>query len=100
MPHAYFVASRLMPVCQRFERSAVAVMGVIVIRARPGGQEVSAIRRYRQGSAGEVCYQPMLARDLHYITQEAYSELRTGYDRVVQMLSRLSQSLGSEPRAR
>ena len=56
-------------------------------------------REYRQfvgiarGSAGEVCYQLLLAKDLKYISNETYQELRSGYDRVIQMLSRLSQSL-------
>jgi four helix bundle protein len=56
-------------------------------------------REYRQfvgiarGSAGEVCYQLLLAKDLQYINEEVYRDLRTGYDRVVQMLSRLSQTL-------
>jgi four helix bundle protein len=56
-------------------------------------------REYRQfvgiarGSAGEVCYQLILARDLKYVPLETYEELRDGYDRVIQMLSRLSQSL-------
>ncbi len=56
-------------------------------------------REYRQfvgiarGSAGEVCYQLLLARDLKYVSSETYQELRSGYDRVIQMLSRLSQSL-------
>jgi 23S rRNA-intervening sequence protein len=49
---------------------------------------------------GEVCYQSLLARDLNYISNETYQELRSGYDRVIQMLSRLSQSLGNEPRTR
>ena len=63
-------------------------------------------KEYRQfvgiarGSAGEVCYQLLLARDLKYISTETYEELRSGYDRVIQMLSRLSQSLGNEPRSR
>ena len=57
-------------------------------------------REYRQfvGIAGEVCYQLLLARDLKYISNGTYQELRTGYDRVIQMLSRLSQSLASESR--
>ena len=53
-----------------------------------------------RGSAGEVCYQLLLARELNYISNESYQELRSGYDRVIQMLLRLSQSLGNEPRAR
>jgi four helix bundle protein len=56
-------------------------------------------REYRQfvgiarGSAGEVCYHLLLAKDLKYIPEELYEELRSGYDRVIQMLSRLSQTL-------
>src|SRR5262245_40939486 len=49
-------------------------------------------REYRQfvgiarGSAGEVCYQLLLAKDLNYINDDTYRELRSGYDRVLQML--------------
>ncbi len=56
-------------------------------------------REFRQfvgiarGSAAEVSYQLLLARDLGYIPKEIYGELRSGYDRVVQMLTRLAQSL-------
>ena len=56
-------------------------------------------KKYRQfvgiarRSAGEVCYQLLLARDLKYMSNEAYDELRSGYDRVIQMLPRLSQTL-------
>lgn len=45
-------------------------------------------------------YQLLLARDLEYISEDTYEELRSGYDRVIQMLSRLSQSLGNDPRTR
>ena len=63
---------------------------VLVFRARSlGGNE----NEKRRGSAGEVYYQLLLAKDLKYITEDAYRELRSGYDRVIQMLSRLSQTL-------
>ena len=57
-------------------------------------------REYRQfvgiarGSAGEVCYQLLLAKDLGYLSEELYRDLRAQYDRVIQMLSRLAQTLG------
>ncbi len=63
-------------------------------------------REYRQfagiarGSAGEVCYQLLLAKDLRYISNETYMDLRLDYNRVLQMLARLSQSLAHEPRTR
>lgn len=56
-------------------------------------------REYRQfvgvakGSGTEVGYQLLLARDLGYISKEDYDELRSGYDRVGKMLTRLAQSL-------
>jgi len=46
-----------------------------------------------RGSAAEVNYQLLLARDLGYIRKEVYNELRFGYERVGQMLTRLAQSL-------
>jgi four helix bundle protein len=64
-----------------------------------GSRRLSS-KEYRQfvgaarGSAGEVCYQLLLARDLGYITDDVYHDLRPKYDRVIQMLTRLSQTLG------
>jgi len=59
-------------------------------------------REFRQfvgiarGSAAEVSYQLILARDLDYIPKEVYDEFRSGYDRVGKMLTRLAQSLDHE----
>jgi four helix bundle protein len=53
-----------------------------------------------RGSAAEVGYQLLLAKDLGYVTNETYKELRSGYDRVCQMLTRLGQSLNPDQRAR
>jgi len=56
-------------------------------------------KEYRQfvgiarGSAGEVKYQLLLAKDLEYITEEEYSALRMDYERVSQMLTRLAEAL-------
>jgi four helix bundle protein len=61
-------------------------------------------KEYRQfvgiarGSAGEVCYQLLLAKDLGYISTTTYGDLRGRYNRVLQMLSRLSESLTEESR--
>lgn len=65
-------------------------------------------KEYRQfigiarGSAGEVCYQLLLAKDLGYISTATYGDFRRRYNRVLQMLSRLSESLteGSRTRSR
>jgi four helix bundle protein len=53
-----------------------------------------------RGSAAEVSYQLLLAKDLQYLRAEQYEELRTAYDRVGQMLTRLGQSLDREPSSR
>lgn len=49
-----------------------------------------------RGSAAEVNYQLLLAKDLGYISKKAYDELRGGYERVGKMLTRLGQSLDRE----
>jgi len=78
----------------QMRRAAISVgMNLMEGAMRLGTKEYRQFVGIARGSAGEVCYQLLLAKDLHYITDEAYGDLRTGYDRVVQMLSRLSQSL-------
>jgi four helix bundle protein len=47
---------------------------------RLGSKEYRQFVGIARGSAGEVCYQLLLARDLKYISKEAYEELRFGYD--------------------
>jgi len=76
-------------------RRAAASVGMNLMEGamRLGSKEYRQFVGIARGSAGEVCYQLLLARDLNYISEETYSELRTGYDRVIQMLSRLSQTL-------
>ena len=48
-----------------------------------------------RGSAMEVGYGVLLARDLGYVPSNEYEQLRDGYNRVGQMLTRLSQALAS-----
>ena len=56
-------------------------------------------REYRQfvgiakGSAGEVKYQSLLARDLKYIDDKTHDSFRSTYDRISQMLTGLAKSL-------
>jgi len=46
-----------------------------------------------KGSAGEITYQILLAKDLRYVTVEVYSELKNEYEIVINMLSNLAKSL-------
>ena len=62
-------------------------------------------REYRQyvgiarGSAAEVRYQLLLAKDLGYISDDCFNDIRLAYNRVGQMLIRLGQSLNHKPRS-
>ena len=48
-----------------------------------------------KGSAGEIYYQLLLAKDLGYLKQEDFKQLRDDYFRVLQMLEKLIQSLNT-----
>jgi four helix bundle protein len=77
-------------------RRAAALIGMNLMEGamRLGSKEYRQFVGIARGSAGEVCYQLLLAKDLKYITDDTYRELRSDYDRVLQMLSRLAQTLG------
>src|ERR1700730_17887426 len=76
-------------------RGAATSVGMNLMEGamRLGSREYRQFVGIARGSAGEVCYQLILASVLQYVPLETYEELRDGYDRVIQMLSRLSQSL-------
>jgi four helix bundle protein len=63
------------------------------------GSHRLSTKEYRQfvgiarGSAGEMKYQLLLARDLKYMSNDQYLEFIGRYERVSQMLTRLAQSL-------
>jgi len=67
---------------------------------RLGTKEYRQFVGVARGSAGEVCYQLLLARDLGYISQERHDELRSKADRILQMLSRLASTLQRSSRTR
>jgi len=56
-------------------------------------------REYRRfvgiarGSAGEMKYQLLLVKDLRYVSEDQYCNLLANYERVSQMLTKLSKSL-------
>src|SRR5213594_4263269 len=83
-------------------RRAAASVGMNLMEGamRLGSKEYRQFVGVARGSAGEVCYQLLLARDLGYITEGIYRDLRQRYGRVLQMLSRLSQTLNRESRTR
>ena len=48
---------------------------------------------FAKGSAGEMKYQLLLAKDLNYIDENNYNELKSKYERISQMLTGLAKSL-------
>ncbi len=78
----------------QMRRAAISVgMNLMEGAMRLGTKEYRQFVGIARGSAGEVCYQLLLAKDLQYISEGMYRDLRRDYDRVLQMLSRLSQTL-------
>ena len=63
------------------------------------GSNRLSTREYRRfvgiakGSSGEIAYQILLAKDLRYITEELYFDLKKEYEIVIKMLSNLAKSL-------
>src|SRR5687768_12796718 len=96
-----FSREEMYSLVDQMRRAAISVgMNLMEGAMRLGSKEYRQFVGIARGSAGEVCYQLFLARDLKYISNQDYQEMRSGYDRVNQMLSRLAQTLGNEPRAR
>jgi len=64
-----------------------------------GGHRLSS-REYRQfvgiarGSTGEMKYQLLLVKDLRYVSEDQYCSLLANYERISQMLTQLSKTLG------
>jgi four helix bundle protein len=79
-------------------RRAAGSVGMNLVE---GSMRLSS-REFRQfvgiarGSAAEVNYQLLLAKDLGYVSKQVYNALRSDYDRVGRMLTRLARSLDDE----
>jgi four helix bundle protein len=76
-------------------RRAASSVGMNLVEGsmRLNSREFRQFVGIARGSAAEVNYQLLLAKDLDYISKKVYDELRSGYERVGQMLTRLGQSL-------
>src|SRR5512132_1958840 len=76
-------------------RAATSVgMNLMEGAMRLGSKEYRQFVGIARGSAGEACYQLLLARDLKYISNETYQELRSGYDRVIQNVVSIVSIIG------
>lgn len=78
----------------QMRRAAYSVgMNLVEGSMRLNSREFRQFVGIARGSAAEVSYQLVLAKDLGYISHNTYEELRSDYERVGQMLTRLAQSL-------
>jgi len=78
----------------QMRRSAFSVpMNLIEGSNRLNTKEYRRFVGIAKGSADEISYQILLAKDLRYITEEVYSELKNEYEIVIKMLSNLAKSL-------
>lgn len=84
-------------IVSQMRRAASSVgMNLVEGSMRLNSREFRQFVGIARGSAAEVGYQLLLARDLGYISIQIYEEFRADYDRVGQMLTRLSQSLDQQ----
>jgi len=60
---------------------------------RLGSKEYRQFVGIAKGSAGEMKYQLLLVKDLRYISEDRYSNLKQKYERISQMLTKLARSL-------
>ena len=81
----------------QMRRSAYSIpMNIIEGSNRLNTREYRRFVGIPKGSAGEISYQILLAKDLGYASEEIYSELRSKYEIVIKMLSNLAKSLGKK----
>jgi four helix bundle protein len=80
----------------QMRRSAYSIpMNLLEGSHRLGKKEYRQFVGIAKGSAGEMKYQLLLARDLKYLTNDQYLDFIGKYERVSQMLTKLAQSLST-----
>lgn len=81
----------------QMRRSAYSIpMNLIEGSNRLNTKEYRHFVGIAKGSAGEISYQILLTKDLGYVSEEIYSEMKEKYVIVIKMLSSLAKSLGKK----
>lgn len=81
----------------QMRRSAFSIpMNLIEGSNRLNTKEYRRFVGIAKGSAGEISYQILLARDLAYLSKEFYLNVKEKYEIVIKMLSNLAKSLGKK----
>src|SRR5688572_27036459 len=83
-----FPREEMYSLVDQMRRAAISVgMNLMEGAMRLGTKEYRQFVGIARGSAGEVCYQLLVARDPNYISPETYHELRSGYDQFPRVVS-------------
>ena len=83
----------------QMRRSAYSIpMNLIEGSNRLNTKEYRRFVGIAKGSAGEISYQLILAKDLGYLSEEIYFEREEKYEIVIKMLSNLAKSLDKNAR--
>ena len=81
----------------QLRRSAYSIpMNLIEGSNRLNSKEYRRFVGIAKGSAGEISYQILLSRDLGYLSEEIFSELKNKYEIVIKMLTNLAKSLSKK----
>ncbi|MFQ6032506.1 MAG: four helix bundle protein [Candidatus Zixiibacteriota bacterium] len=78
----------------QMRRAAYSVpMNLVEGANRLNSKEYRHFVAIAKGSAGEITYQLLLARDLKYIDEKTHDSYRSSYDRIAQIPTGLAKSL-------
>jgi four helix bundle protein len=81
----------------QMRRSAYSIpMNLIEGSNRLNTKEYRRFVGIAKGSAGEISYQILLAKDSGYVSEEIYSEMKEKYEIVIKILSNLAKSLAKK----
>lgn len=82
----------------QMRRAAVSIPANIAEGCgRQGDAELGHFLQIAMGSASELEYELILARDLHYIDEERYVSINSGLSELKRMLNVLIQKVRSQP---
>lgn len=89
-----FPSSEKFGLTTQMRRAAASIPTNLIEGAhRISRKEFKHFMSIAKGSCGEIKYQIFLSRDLNYLNNDKYNELKIEYERVSMMLTKLYQSL-------
>lgn len=91
-----FPREEMFGLTSQIRRAAVSIAANIAEgRSRGGDGDFKRFLQIAQGSAAELDYELLLARELHYITPEQHASVQSQVEEVRRMLNRFIQTLAT-----